>query len=130
MKIYLDTSHLQKWQQLKLPSTELLKLNKLRDLDKNQFVLSLSHIIDICKREDEDKIMELAKFLDQLPKIWIPNIDILRYVEIKNAINNFKSHTLNIINPYTNDFIDTLVLMPNSALSISLMRRGSDLAPL
>jgi hypothetical protein len=127
MNIYLDTSHLQKWQQGTLSQPEILILNKLKDSQSHKFVISLTHIFDIIDREDQERLLELAKFLDQLPIIWLRNAVELKRREIKNAIGYFKNGTFSRIEPFVNDYIDTMEPEISSALILALFRRGSSI---
>jgi len=90
MDIYLDTSHLQKWQQETLPESDIRKLNNLRNSGNHTFVLSLAHISDITNRDDKRKAIAVARFLDQLSKKWLKNPVDLEREEIINAIKYFK----------------------------------------
>jgi hypothetical protein len=126
MDIYLDTSHLQKWQQETLPASDILALNKLRDSGKNTFVLSLAHIYDITDREDEEKAIAIARFLDQLPRKWLRNAVDLKREEMKNAINCF-GKPIQLINPFLDDYVDALEPDPSTTLSIRLIYRGSSI---
>jgi hypothetical protein len=129
MKIYLDTSHLQKWQQETLSKEDISILNTLRDSRKSTFVLSIVHIFDISDREDNINAINIAKFLDQLPRKWLRNPVDLKREEIKDAVKRFKNDNIHHINikPFVNDYVDTLESEPSTALIIPLMRRGSSI---
>jgi hypothetical protein len=125
--IYLDTSHLQKWQQGTLSPSEISILDKLKASSSHKFVISLNHIFDITDRENPPRVLELAKFLDQLPLVWLRNPVDLKQQEIKNSINYLKKIDALGIKPFVNDYIDTMELEISSALAIALHRRGASI---
>lgn len=127
MNIYLDTSHLQKWQQKTLSVKELSILNNLKNSGQHSFVLSLAHIFDITDREDKQKAIEIAQFLDSLPKIWLRNAVDLKREEIKTALRCYETNQKLIINPFVTDYVDTLEPEPDTALTVRLLGRGSSI---
>lgn len=113
------TSHLQKWQQKTLSVKELSILNNLKNSGQHSFVLSLAHIFDITDREDKQKVIEIAQFLDSLPKIWLRNAVDLKREEIKTALRCYETNQKLIINPFVTDYIDALEPEPDTAHSSS-----------
>ncbi|OEH46217.1 hypothetical protein lpari_02555 [Legionella parisiensis] len=107
MDIYLDTSHLQKWQQGTLSNDDLNTLNKLKSSGKHSFVISPVHIFDITERTDTNKAIEIGQFIDHLPKKWLRNSVDLKRVEIKDALKNFKKEEKSQVNPFVDKFINT-----------------------
>lgn len=126
MDIYLDTSHFQKWQQSTLPSEDIIALNTLRDSGNHTFILSIAHIFDITDREDGDKAIAVARFLDQLPRKWLRNSVDLKREELKNAISCF-GKDISLINPFVPDYVETLEPEPETALTIRLVYRDSSI---
>jgi hypothetical protein len=127
MDIYLDTSHLQKWQRKTLSIKDVKKLDSLKKTQHTHFIISLAHIYDIIDREDKIKAIELARFLDDLPIKWLRNAVDLKREEVKNALKCYEMQQASQINPFVVDYVDTLEPEPSSALIISLMRRGSSI---
>jgi len=120
--IYLDTSHLQKWQQGTLTSHEISLLNGLKDSGKCEFVLSIAHINDITDQKDTNRICEMGKFIDQLPKKWL-SVDIEKK-EMENAIEYYRTGQTNQINPFVSDFID---ILKGDVLNIRIIARNKQL---
>lgn len=126
MDIYLDTSHLQKWQQGTLPPQDIAQLDTLKDSGNHTFVLSLAHIYDIIDREDASNAIAVARFLDLLPRKWLRNAVDLKREELKNAITCFNKE-ISQIDPFLPDYVDTLEPDPSTTLAIRLEYRGSSI---
>lgn len=122
--IYLDTSHLQKWQQEKLESHELNILDEMSNSDEYIFVLSRSHLIDISGRDDNENIIKLAKHIDRLKTTWFSPEKTL-HQEFKSAIKSYSSKTTVPIHPWADDFVDIITLESCSALQVTQSYRGA-----
>jgi hypothetical protein len=120
--IYLDTSHLQKWQQGTLTSHEINLLNKLQNSGNYEFVISIAHIIDITDQKDSSRICDMGNFIDQLPKKWL--CDSLEEKEIKSAIRLYRTGQMNQINPFVSDFVD---ILKGDVLNIRIKSRDKSL---
>jgi len=105
--IYLDTSFLQKWQNKTLSQRSMTYLNGLRNSEDYFFVLSFIYIDELCKRKDHNKALEIAKFLDTLPIIWLKNSVELEYLDIRKASNKFLNYLDLNLSPFCRDYIDT-----------------------
>ncbi len=126
MDIYLDTSHLQKWQQRTLLSKDLLILDRLKNTRDNSFVISLAHIFDITDGKDTKKAISVAEFLDTLPIKWLRNAEDLKREELRNAMNCFRSSNQTQINPFVEHYVDTLEMF-DAILEIRLHFRNASI---
>lgn len=111
--IYLDTSYLQKWQSKNLLPEEIRFLDHLKDNDEYKFVLSFTHISEIMSRDDKDKALKLAVFLDELPKVWMRSSSYLTDMEIKQAHQSFRGFPPMNLSPFTDHFKDFFESSPS-----------------
>lgn len=89
--VYLDTSHLLKWQNGTLNKEVLNKLSMLISSKDHLFVISDIHIKEITLRTDRVQLMDILNFLNKLPSIPCVELAVKIFeLEIIQAYKKFK----------------------------------------
>ena len=97
--IYLDTSHLLKWENKTLRKNEIEILNAVAADSNCKFVISDIHIVEISNKSDRKQLAEDYNFICQLPfKVLLTVFDIYKN-EVICAYKKFNSNGEKIVPP-------------------------------